>query len=87
MRDEIFDVEFEYNGRQHKATIKADLPAGPEPFGSDYDVYIEGKHKYTLNHCRNEDDFHCWEIKKRPKKDDDPEFPRAIGQAIDKYYK
>lgn len=55
-------------GRQHKATIKADLPTGPEPFGSDFDVYVEGKHKYTLNDGKNEDNYQCREIKKRPKK-------------------
>jgi len=86
MRDEVFDLELEHNGRQYNITVKADLPVGPEPFGSDYDIYIGGRHKYTLNHCKNEDEIHCWEIRKRPKKDYDPELAYAIGKAIDKHY-
>ena len=86
MKDEIFDIQFEHNGQQYNARVKTDLPVGPEPFGSDYDIYFNGKLTYILNHCKNEDEIHCWEIKKRPKKDADPELPQAIGKAIDTHY-
>ncbi len=86
MRDEVFNVQFNYKDKEYNVTVKADLPIGPEPFGSDYDIYIRGKHQYTINHCRNEDDVHCWEVKKKPEIHHDPEFAQAIGKAIDRYY-
>jgi len=86
MRDEVFDVEFEYKGEPYKVRVKTDLPLGPEPLGADYDIYIGRKHIYTLNHCKNEDEVHCWEISKRPGDERDPDFAQAIGNAIDKYY-
>jgi hypothetical protein len=86
MKDEVFDVEFDYKGNHYKVTVKADLPIGPEPFGSDYDIYIENRHRYTINQCKNEDKVECWEVKKRPKTGNDPGFAQAIGKAIDKYY-
>lgn len=85
MRDEIFDIKFDYKGQQYTFTIKTDLPMGPEPFGCDYDVYIGRKHVYTLNQCKNEDAIECWEIKKRPE-NHDPELAQQIGKAIDRYY-
>lgn len=86
MRDEVYEIEFKYKGQSYKYTVKADLPLGPEPFGSDYDIYFGRKHLYTLNHCKNEDEVHCWEISKKPVQDKDPDFAQAIGAAIDKYY-
>lgn len=86
MRDEVFDIELDYKGKPYKITVKADLPVGPEPFGSDYDIYIEGKHRYTINQCKNDDKIECWEVKKSPKTEKDIDFAQAIGKAIDKYY-
>ncbi|MEJ7737645.1 MAG: hypothetical protein WKF97_09485 [Chitinophagaceae bacterium] len=86
MKNEVFDVEVEYGGQKFTLKVKADLPVGPEPFGSDYDIFIEGKHRYTINHCKNEDDVHCWEVKKQPRNSGDPEFAHAIGKAIDRHY-
>lgn len=86
MKEEIFDLTFQYKGKEEKVRVKADLPFGPEPLGSDYDIYIGRKHIYTLNQCRNEDDIHCWEIRKKGKGAFDHDFAQAIGEAIDKYY-
>lgn len=86
MRDEIFEITVNHKGQPHVFTIKTDLPVGPEPFGADYDVYRGRKHLYTLNHCKNEDEVHCWEIKKRAPNDGDPDLAEAIGLAIDDYF-
>ena len=86
MKDEVFDIEFDYKGKHYQLKVKADLPIGPEPFGADYDIYLDRKHKYTINECRNEDEVNCWEVKKKPRDDDDPEFAQAIGKAINKHY-
>lgn len=87
VREEVFDIAVTHQGQVYNLKVKADLPAGPEPFGSDYDIYAGRKHIYTLNQCRNEDGFLCWEIKKKPKDNHDPELAHAIGAAIDRHYK
>ena len=86
MKDEVFDIQFKHNGKDHTVKVKTDIPTGPVCFGCDYDMYIAGKHQFTINHCNNEDEVLCWEVKKRPKVGYDPEFAEAIGNAIDKYY-
>ncbi len=86
MKDEVFDISISYNEKEITLTVKADLPVGPEPFGSDYEVFHDRKHIYTLNQCRNEDDVHCWEIRKTGKSEFDSNFAHAIGAAIDHHY-
>lgn len=86
MKSEVFDLDVNYKDQNVKVRVKADLPVGPEPLGSDYKVYMEGKHVYTLNHCKNEDDRYCWEIKKKSSTNHDEGLAQAIGKTIDKHY-
>ena len=86
MKDEVFEVPFTYNGKDHIVKVKTGCPTTPECFGCDYDIYTGGKLQFTLNHCKNEDEVLCWEVKKRYKAVYDPEFALAVGKAIDKYY-
>ena len=87
MKDEVFDVAFAHAGKDYKVTVKTDLPLGPEPFGADYDIYLGRKLWYVLNHCKNEDDYHCWEVKKSPKEGADYDLAEQIGKAIDQHFK
>ena len=85
-RDEAFTISINYNGTELLYTVKSDYPAGPECMGWDYDIFQGRKHLYTLNHCKNEDEVVCWEIKKKPSTGHDPELVKHIGLAILKYY-
>lgn len=86
MKDEIFDLEFRHGDREYKVRVKTDLPLGPEPFGSDYDIYLGRKLWYVLNQCKNEDEVECWEIKISPKEGADHALADAIGKAIDRHF-
>ena len=85
-RDETFNIQFDYNGKNYLLTVKTDYPAGPDCMGWDYDVFEGRKHLYTLNHCKNEDEILCWEIKKKPAAGLDEDLVRQIGRAISAYY-
>ncbi|MEO6915201.1 MAG: hypothetical protein ABI151_05635 [Chitinophagaceae bacterium] len=86
MKDEIFDLAFTHADKQYMVRVKTDLPLGPEPFGADYDIYLGRKLWYVLNHCNNEDEVACWEIKKAPKEGAEPGVADAIGKAIDRHF-
>lgn len=85
-RDEIFEIGLKYKNQSYQFKVKTDFPAGPECMGCDYDIYHGRKHVYTLSHCKNEDEIHCWEIKKKPAEGHDPELAQQIGRAIDQHY-
>ena len=86
MRDEVFNIAVRFNNAERAFTVKTDYPAGPECMGCDYDIFIGRKHLYTLSQCKNEDEIHCWEVKKKPKEGHEPELVQEIGRAIDLHY-
>ena len=86
MRDEIFNIDLNFNNQYWSFTVKADHPAGPECMGCDYDIFQGRTHLYTLSQCKNEDEIECWEVKKKPREGYDPELVQQIGRRIDEHY-
>jgi hypothetical protein len=74
-----------YEGVQYNVAVKALQPVTGQHHNLDFEIFVEGDHRYTIHPVKPGSGNYQWSVK-WPQGEQGNAFVQTVGEEIEKYY-